>query len=50
VMRLLRQLNREEDVAIVIITHDPEVAAAADRVVTMKDGKIIAPQAGGLGG
>jgi putative ABC transport system ATP-binding protein len=50
VMRLLRKLNQEENVAIVIITHDPEVAAAADRVVTMKDGKIIAPQAGGLGG
>lgn len=45
VMRLLRQLNREENVAIVIITHDPEVAAAADRVITMKDGKIIAPPA-----
>jgi putative ABC transport system ATP-binding protein len=41
VLRLLQQLNREENVAIVIITHDPEVAAAADRVVTMKDGKII---------
>jgi len=41
VMRLFRKLNREENVAIVIITHDPEVAAAADRVVTMKDGKII---------
>lgn len=50
VMRLLRQLNREENVAIVIITHDPEVAAAADRTITMKDGRIIAPQAGGLGG
>ena len=41
VMRLLRQLNREENVAIVIITHDPEVAAVADRVITMKDGEII---------
>jgi len=41
VMHLLRQLNREENVAIVIITHDPEVAAIADRVVTMKDGKIM---------
>lgn len=41
VMHLLRKLNREENVAIVIITHDLEVAATADRVVTMKDGKII---------
>lgn len=41
VMQLLRRLNREENVAVVIITHDPEVAAVADRVVTMKDGEII---------
>jgi len=41
VMQLLRRLNREEKVAIIIITHDLEVAAAADRIVKMKDGKII---------
>ncbi len=41
VMHLLRKLNREENVAIVIITHDPEVAAEADRIVKMKDGEIV---------
>ena len=41
VIHLLRKLNREDNVAIVIITHDPEVAEAADRVLKMKDGKII---------
>jgi len=37
IMQLLRKLNLEENVAVVIITHDPEVAAEADRVVEMKD-------------
>lgn len=41
VMQLLQDLNQEEKVAVVIITHDPEVAAAAKRVVRMKDGQII---------
>jgi putative ABC transport system ATP-binding protein len=41
IMQLLRKLNREENVAIVVITHDPEVAAEADRIIEMKDGKIV---------
>ena len=41
VTQLLQKLNREENVAIVIITHDPGVAEVADRVVKMEDGMII---------
>ena len=41
VMQLFRQLNREQGVAIVLVTHDDEVAAAAGRVIEMKDGKIV---------
>lgn len=41
IMQLLRKLNQEENVAVVIITHDPEVAAEADRVIEMKDGEIV---------
>lgn len=41
VVDLLRKLNREENVAVIIITHDPEVAKMADRVVKMKDGEIV---------
>jgi macrolide transport system ATP-binding/permease protein len=39
VMALLRQLN-EDGHTIVLITHDAEVAAYADRIVTMSDGAI----------
>ncbi len=41
VMHLLRKLNQEENVAIIIITHDLEIAKEADRVVRVKDGEIV---------
>jgi ABC-type lipoprotein export system ATPase subunit/ABC-type lipoprotein release transport system permease subunit len=41
VMDLLRDLNRERGVTLVIVTHDPEVAAYADRVVHLRDGEVI---------
>mgnify|MGYP001825626829 FL=1 len=40
VMRLLRDLNTERGVTLIIVTHDPEVAAYADRVVHLRDGQI----------
>ena len=41
VMDLLRDLNRERGVTLIIVTHDPEVAAYADRIVHLRDGEII---------
>jgi macrolide transport system ATP-binding/permease protein len=40
VMRLLRELNAESGVTLIIVTHDPEVAAYADRIVHLRDGEI----------
>ena len=40
VMRLLRELNAERGVTLIIVTHDPEVASYADRVVHLRDGQI----------
>lgn len=42
VMRLMRDLNTERGVTLIIVTHDPEVAAYADRVVHLRDGEIAA--------
>lgn len=39
IMELFRELN-DEGVAILMITHDPNVAAYADRLVTIKDGRL----------
>jgi putative ABC transport system ATP-binding protein len=40
IMALLRHLNRERDVTLLLVTHDPEAAAFADRVVHLRDGQI----------
>jgi putative ABC transport system ATP-binding protein len=41
VLTLLRQVNQETGQTILIITHNPEAAAYADRTVSMRDGRII---------
>ena len=41
VLKMLRELNSEYGQTIIIITHDPEAAATADRVIEMRDGKIL---------
>jgi len=41
VMDFFRQLNREDGVAVVLITHDAEVAAVADRLLVMRDGQLV---------
>lgn len=40
ILNLLREAVREQGVTLVLVTHDPDVAAHADRIVHMRDGKI----------
>jgi putative ABC transport system ATP-binding protein len=40
IMDLLRRLNRERGVTLLLVTHDPEAAGFADRVVQLRDGQI----------
>ncbi len=40
VMDELRRLNRESGITLIVITHDPAVAAQADRVVEIRDGRL----------
>ncbi len=41
IMELLLKLNAEQGTTIVIVTHDAEVAAQAQRIIRLFDGKIL---------
>jgi putative ABC transport system ATP-binding protein len=41
IMKLLQQLNREDGITIVMVTHEDEIAAYAQRLVVFADGKIL---------
>jgi putative ABC transport system ATP-binding protein len=40
VMEIFQRLNRERGITLVLVTHEPDIAQYADRVVVFKDGKI----------
>ena len=40
IVALLKNLNRKKKITLIVITHDPNVAREADRIVHMRDGKI----------
>ncbi len=40
IIHLLHQLKQERGLTMVIVTHSPEVAQAADRRIAMKDGRV----------
>jgi energy-coupling factor transport system ATP-binding protein len=42
VMRTILQLNREQGITVVLITHHMDEAAQAQRLVVMHDGRIVA--------
>jgi ABC-type lipoprotein export system ATPase subunit len=41
IIDLMRQLNKETNTTIVVVSHDPAVARQTDRVLVLQDGKII---------
>ena len=41
VLALFRKLNEDKGVTVIIVTHDPEVARATNRVVRIQDGRVF---------
>ncbi|MDY6932343.1 MAG: ABC transporter ATP-binding protein [Halobacteriota archaeon] len=41
VINFLEKLQKEEDISIVIVTHEPEIVERTERTINLKDGRII---------
>jgi putative ABC transport system ATP-binding protein len=46
VLALLREVCEEQQVAVLLVTHDPQAAAFADRVLELRDGRLGAYEPG----
>ncbi len=44
IMQMLVRLNREQGVTVIVVTHESDIAAYADRVITMRDGIVISDE------
>ena len=44
IMALIEALNREQGITVVMVTHDPQVAAVAHRTVNFVDGQVTSDQ------
>jgi putative ABC transport system ATP-binding protein len=44
VLKMLRQSNQELGQTVLMITHNPEAAKFADRIIHMRDGHIVPPE------
>lgn len=42
IMDLLRELNQRNDQTFVLVTHDHNIGAACDRIIRMRDGRVVA--------
>jgi putative ABC transport system ATP-binding protein len=42
VMQIFQRLNREQGITVVFVTHDPWIARHTNRVIMLRDGKVIA--------
>ena len=41
IMEILQRLNRERGLSVVLITHEPDIAEYAERVVAFRDGRVV---------
>jgi len=41
IMQLLQDLNQDDGVSIVVVTHNPNLASFADQTIQMRDGQIV---------
>lgn len=43
-MQVFQELNEKENLTIILVTHEPDIAAYAKRIITFRDGRIVKDQ------
>jgi putative ABC transport system ATP-binding protein len=41
IMAIFQRLNREQHISIIVVTHEPDIAQYAQRIIVFKDGKVL---------
>ena len=41
IMHILDRLNKEQGITVILVTHEPDIAAYAEREVVIKDGRVL---------
>ncbi|MCZ6891089.1 MAG: ABC transporter ATP-binding protein [Chloroflexi bacterium] len=44
IIAILQQLNRDDGITVIVVTHEPDIAAYTRRVVSMRDGKVVSDE------
>jgi len=44
IMGIFQQLNREQGITVILVTHDPEVARHARRIISVRDGRVASDE------
>jgi macrolide transport system ATP-binding/permease protein len=44
IMEIIRELNREQGVTVIVVTHEADIGAYADRMIVMRDGHVVSDE------
>ena len=44
ILAILQRLNRQQGLTVIIVTHEPDIAAATRRIISVRDGEVISDE------
>ena len=44
IVAILQSLNREQGLTVVVVTHEPDIAASTQRIITTRDGVVVSDE------
>jgi putative ABC transport system ATP-binding protein len=49
IIAILEELNRQDGITVIVVTHEQEIAAHTQRIIFLRDGRIVDGQSAGQG-